>query len=140
MDFSATCKAIESGFQNGRFDFFKVVNENGIQSLRSRFIDIDTRGNFIYVKELKYSPASGSREVIDLKGLKVSAEQAFEIAESNGGKEKRLLAENACRVSVVLSPNSAGYRGWEVIYTSTDTGDFLFRIQVDPYTSEIHFP
>lgn len=140
MDFRATCKKIDRGFQNGRFDFFNLINENGIESRLSRFIDIDTRGNFIYVKEWKYSPNLRNSAVIDLKELKVSAEQAFQIAESNGGKEKRQSVENACEITVGLSPGSANYRGWVVIYTRTDTGAFLFRIQIDPYTGEIHFP
>ncbi len=140
MDFRATCENIDKGFQNGRFDFFNVINENDVKVLISRLIDIDTRGNFIYVKEWKYSPNSGNSAVIDLNELKVSAEQAFQVAESNGGKEKRQLVENACEITIGLSPGSTNYRGWAVTYTRTDTGAFLFRIQIDPYTGEIHFP
>jgi hypothetical protein len=140
MDFRASCENIDEGFQNGRLDFLNVINENDVQVLNSRLIDIDTRGNFIYVKEWKYSPNSGNSIAIDLNGLKVSAEQAFQIAERNGGREKRQSVHNACEITIGLSPGSANYRGWLVTYTRVDTGDFLFRIQIDPVTGKIYYP
>jgi len=140
MDFSSRCSYIHNGFQNGRFEFFKVVKEKEQESRIIRFIDIDPRGNFIYVKEQKYYPNLVNLEAIDLIQLKISADRAFQIAESNGGEEKRQSVGNACNISLVLSPGPANKRGWKVSYTRSDNGIPLFRVEIDPITGEVYFP
>ena len=139
MDFRSHCNKIDEGFQNGRFEFFTVVKENESESRLSRFVDIDTRGNFVHVNETKYDPNIENWAVVDLEKLKISAEQAFQIAEQNGGKEIRESVNNDCAVSLVLAPDNARYKGWAVIYTQ-DSGTPIFHIQVDPYTGEIRSP
>ena len=86
MDFRSSCNNIEEGFQNGRFEFFSVTNEKENESRTSRFIDIDTRGKFVHIKESEYYPKVVDWSAIDIDELKISADQAFEIAERNGGK------------------------------------------------------
>lgn len=140
MDFQLGCSKIQNGFQNGRFYFFKVVKEKEQESRISRFIDIDPRGNFVHVKEWEYYPKLVNLKMIDMMELKISAEHALQIAESNGGAEKRQLVGNACNISLVLYPNSASYRGWGVIYSRSDDRTSFFHIQIDPITGEIYFP
>jgi len=140
MDFSLGCSDIQNGFQNGRFTFFKVVKEKEQESRIVRPIDIDPRGNFVHTTEWEYYPNLVNLEIIDLAKLKISADLAHQIAESNGGEEKRELVENACNISVGLYPNSSSYKGWEVSYTRKDDRTSFFHIQIDPYTGEIHFP
>lgn len=140
MDFRLGCSKIQNGFQNGRFTFFKVVQEKEQESRLVRPIDIDPRGNFVHTTEWKYYPKLVDWEIIDIAQLKISADFALQIAESNGGEEKRKLVGNACNISLGLYPNSSSYRGWEVSYTRKDDRTSFFHVQIDPYTGEIHFP
>lgn len=137
MDFDLGCSKIGNGFQNGRFTFFRVVQDKEQKSRFVRPIDIDPRRNFVHTTEWKYYPSLINLETIDLSRLKINAENALQIAESNGGKEKRQLIEDACEISLGLYPNSSNYKGWVVTYTRKDDGASLFRIQIDPYTGEI---
>jgi hypothetical protein len=138
MDFNLGCAHLHNGFQNGRFVFFKVINEKENESRISRFIDIDPRGNFIHVKEWEYYPKLVDWEIVDMGQLKISADQALQIAESNGGEENRQSVGNACNISLVLSPSPASDKGWVVIYARSDDRTSFFRIQIDPITGEIH--
>lgn len=140
MDFRLGCSKIQNGFQNGRFEFFKIVKEKEKESRVSRFIDLDPRGNFVHIKESEYYPTLGEWEVIDIEKLTVSADLALQIAESNGGSEKRLSVGNVCNISLGLFPDNASYKGWEVIYTRSDDRTEIFRIQIEPITGEIQVP
>lgn len=136
MDFSTNCSYVSTGFQNGRFDFFKVEKKNERQARVIRFTDIDPRGNFVHVKESEFYPTSLHWEAIDLAQLKISADQALQIAEAKGGQEKRQSLKDACAISLILAPNSASYRGWAVFYTRSADSTSLFKIYIDPITGE----
>lgn len=111
MDFQLGCEQLHNGCQNGRFEFFKVLKEKEQESWMSRFIDIDPRSDFVHAIEERYYPKLADLKIIDMTKLKISAEYVLQIAESNGGKEKRQSVGNACDISLVLYPNSASYRG-----------------------------
>ncbi len=141
MDFDLGCSKIGYGFQNGRFEFFKVVKDKEQESRISRFIDIDPRGNFVHVIEEEFYPNLVNLEVIDLAHLKVSADLALQMTEKNSGAEKRQSIENACDISLILSPSPASDKQrWAVTYSKDDDRTSLFYVQIDPYTGEIHFP
>lgn len=140
MDFGLGCIHVHNGFQNGRFEFFRMVKEKEQESRIIRFIDIDPRGNFVHVKEWEFYPNLVNLEAIGLAQLKISADLALQIAENNGGKEKRQAVGDACDISLGLFPNSADYGGWVVIYTRSDDHTSLLHIKIDPITGEIHFP
>jgi len=140
MDFRSGCSKIQNGFQNGRFYFFKAVKEKEQESRIIRFIDIDPRGNFVHIKEWEFYPSLVNLEVIDLATLNISADLALQIAESNGGAEKRQSVGNACEIALVLSPSPASDKGWIAIYTRSDDRTSFFEIEIDPITGEIHFP
>lgn len=140
MSFSSRCDYVQHGFQNGRFEFFKVVKEKEQESRFIRFIDIDPRGNFVHVKEWEFYPSLLNLEAIDIAQLRISAEHAFQLSELNGGEQKRRTVGDACNISLGLYPNSANYKGWIVSYTRSDDSSVFFRIKIDPYTGEIYFP
>ena len=140
MDFRLGCSKIRNGFQNGRFEFFKVVKEKEHEARMSRFIDIDPRGNLVHIKEWEYYPKLVNWGIIDLTELKISADRALQIAETSGGEEMRQSVGNACNISLVLSPGPANNRDWKVSYTRSDDRSSLFHIEIDPITGETHFP
>lgn len=138
MDFSLGCSKIRNGFQNGRFEFFKVAKEKEQESRISRFIDIDPRSNFVHVIEEEYYPKLADWKIINIEQIKVSADLALQIAENNGGDKSRESVRNACNISLVLSPSPASNKGWVVSYTRNDDRTSFFKIQIDPYTGEVH--
>lgn len=137
IDFSLRCIDVGVGLQDGRFSFFKIAkNKDNQEVLISRFIEIDSRHKLVLLWEREFYPYVIPRSTIDLTSIKFDSEQVLQIAEDNGGREKRLSLQNACSISVSLSPDSAGYRGWYVIYTS-DSRTSAFQINVDPSTGDI---
>ena len=140
MDFRLDCSQIQNGFQNGRFRFFSIVKDDDQESRLERFIDIDPSHNFVYVSETKYSPKLVDLKSIDIAQLKISADRALQIAESNSGEEKRASAKNACNISLVFSLVQTNRWHWEVFYTRSDDRTSFFNIQIDPYTGQIRFP
>lgn len=140
MDFRLACSQIQNGFQNGQLRFFSVVEDNDQESRLERFIDIDPRHNFVHVSETKYSPKLIDSKTIDIAQLKISADRALQIAESNGGEEKRASVKNACSISLLLTLDRRDRWQWRVYYSRHDDRTLFFDIQIDPHTGETYFP
>jgi len=140
MDFALGCSKVQNGFQNGGFRFFSVVKDNDQESRLERFIDIDPSNNFVHVSETKYSPKLIDLKSIDLAQLKISADQALQIAESNGGEEKRASVKNACSISSLLTLDRTDRWQWKVFYSRWDDRTVFFNILIDPYTGESYLP
>lgn len=138
MGFSLRCIDIEAGLQDGIFGFFKIVrNEDNQEILITRYIEIAPRHKLVLLWEREFYPYVITRSSIDLTQIKFDSERVLEIAEDNGGQEKRLSLQNACSIRTSLSPDSAQYRGWSVVYTPSDNRTSGFHIIVDPFTGEI---
>lgn len=140
MDFRLDCSRVQNGFQNGRFGFFSVEKDDDQESRLERFIDIDPRHNFVHVSETKYSPKLIDLKSIDLTQIKISADYALQIAESNGGEEKRASVKNACSISLLLTLDRTDRWQWRVYYARSDDRTLFFDILIDPYTGEARFP
>lgn len=139
MRYSLSCDEIEYGFQDGRFNFFKVLpDERGGKKRVTRFIDIDARYNVVVYAEDEYYPKLMNWDIIDLENIKITADSALRIAEMNGGKEKRLAADRPCYVSVSINPASVAFVGWLVSYSYADSSPPFFNIEIDPITGKIH--
>lgn len=138
MGFSLSCSEVDAGLQDGGFEFFKVVtNENNQEVLISRFIDVDPRYKVILFWEREFYPYVITRSSIDLSNLKFDSTKALQLAEDNGGQNRRLPLNNACDITLELSPDSAEYRGWNVTYIRRDSDRVIFEINIDPVTGEI---
>jgi hypothetical protein len=71
--------------------------------------------------------------------LHFPADSVLRIAENNGGQTKRSSVKDVCEITLLLSPDSAGYKGWDVRYSDKGNGK-IFQIQVDPTTGNINHP
>jgi hypothetical protein len=140
MGFALGCSKVQNGFQNGRFGFFSVVMDNDQESRLERDINIDPSNNFVHVSETKYSPKLIDLKSIDLTQIKISADYALQIAESNGGEEKRASVKNACSISLLLTLDRRDRWQWRVYYARSDDRTLFFDILIDPYTGEVRFP
>lgn len=137
MDFALGCSKVQNGFQNGRFSFFSVVEDNDQESRLERFIDIDPSNKFVHVSETKYTPKLIDLKIIDLTQIKISADQALQIAESNEGEEKRASVKDECSISLQLILDRTDRWQWKVYYSRSDDRTLFFDTLIDPYTGEI---
>jgi len=140
MDFTLGCEEVDTGFQHGNFEFFKIVKTGERESRVALIININPRSKYVFITENEYYPKLVNWPSIDLEQNQLSASEVLQMAENAGGQGKRLLVDNACNISIWLSPDSASYTGWVVHYYRRDDGTTLFRVSIDPITGEIRSP
>jgi len=129
MDFDKDCNDNPVGFDDAQITYFKTEGEQ----YTTREVDI-----YPLSKEVDWGggdthfprPFFGWKS-IDLEKLQVSADDALQIAETNGGKQARLAVKNECKILVVVAPN-INHDSWDVGYYSGATT--LFEMLVDPYS------
>ena len=131
MVFSSGCDQVDIGFQSGQLVFFKVINLNGQETRIGHFIEIDPSRSFAQAMETEYYPDLEDWKAIDLAKVKISASEALQIAEKNGGYEKRTAVKNVCSISAGISRDTVVYDGWLVIYSPS-----VFIDKIDPVTGK----
>lgn len=133
MAFNVDCQHMDRGLPGGDFQYFRTIFENGKMIDTWREIEISSEFSWIaWGSGAKYPHPLSGRKSIDLKMLKVTADDAIRIAEDRGGKELRSISQNQCSVHMVLWPQGTK-KGWWITYnTSSD-----FEVRIDPYTGEV---
>ena len=135
MHFSTPCHDNLSGFELGEYYYFKTIfHKNGQIDYAGRgFLVTPQYGDVEWGSKPNYPHPILGWKSVNLNKVKVTAEQALEIAEINGGKEARLLVQNECKLTARLS----GYSGWKVFIYRHDTGSSIFGIEIDSSTGKI---
>lgn len=132
--FRMDCKDVQTGPQSAQVEYFTIRH---IREQESRFVSdifIDPQNNSVSLIKVEYYPKLESWQSIDLKRLTISAKNALDIAEQNGGEKIRLEVENDCVIYETLAPGSP-YNGWHVGYSNGGpTG--LFDINIDTLTGK----
>jgi hypothetical protein len=134
MGFRLTCQDINQGPQEGNFEFFKTLKTRERESRLVSSIFIEPWRNTVSIQEREDYPKLVDWRVIDWADLKISAEQALQISETNGAAEARASVENACNIGLILAPN-AMFAGWQVGYETNDRKD-LFNTYINPMTGK----
>lgn len=139
MSFSLGCDEVEAGFQEGRFEFFKVIKEgvNEWETRISRNITIDARYESISILEREHYPKILNWSIINLDKLKIDSAGALQIAEMNIGAEKRISTQNSCFIRISLVPDAVSFEGWHVSYSLAGEPNYLFSVEINPLTGEI---
>ena len=129
------CMDTGLGFTRGNFTFFKV-DQSDKQGTRTVItIDIQPWRKIIRTYKAVYSPIVENWGRLDLQKIKVSARQALDIAEKNGGSDARGRVANKCLVSVSMFARDSEYDGWDVRYTTSDEKsgiNTIYEVYVDP--------
>ena len=89
------------------------------------------RKNLVAVWETEYYPILKDWESIDLSKVKISADQGLQIAEKDGGQDKRIAVDNACDIAIAISRDTVVYDGWIVAYSPS-----IFLDEIDPLTGK----
>jgi len=133
MSFDATCQDKPDGFSNGDFTYFKTIFYGGKLTYTAREMLVTPRyGDVSWGGGTDFPRPILGWKSVDLKRLKVTAEDALRIAEENGGITVRLAVQNKCTISLIL----LGYESWDVAYEGSN-GLFIFQIKIDPYTGQV---
>jgi hypothetical protein len=135
MMFYTNCADNLRGFAIGDFVYFKPVLNHWTIRYTAREIVIHPLVNSIsWGGNRNYPRPLLGWKSVDLKKLTVTADDAIQIAEENGGRDARLSVENKCSIDLSVGFNPRG-DGWSVDYAQTD-GTPIFGIEIDPYTGE----
>ena len=86
--------------------------EQNVQVITKINIEPKRKTTFIVTEE--YSPHYGDQPFIDLGKLQIGIDDAFSIAERNGGEAARLSVDNKCLILAGI--NSASEENWSVTY------------------------
>ena len=127
--FTGTCNTTPIGFKDADITYFKVDGEHYV----TRRMDIS-----LLEKEADWAggavsprPFFGWKNV-DQGKLKVTADDAFQIAEANGAKAIRQAVDNICHFNMIISPNG-DFQDWQIQYYGGPSDATLFLINIDPY-------
>lgn len=141
LDFGGACRDHqEEGFDGGSIIVYKK-DKDLPSSYITHFIGI-----YPLFGEIEWGDASFRKPLfgwksINLERLRITADAALEIAESQGsGAAFRSQINNMCAISVRLQPNPGMYNGWKIYYWGNYGKKDLY-IRVNPifgnYTSTI---
>jgi len=135
MHFSLDCKDNPTGFSEADFYYFKTTfRENGkIRYTTQNFFISPEYGEVIWAGGSTFPHPLIGWENIRLRQVQITAEDALAIAEMNGGKETRQLADNKCKIHVGLD----GDKTWQILIYQNDTGSSLFRMAIDSESGNI---
>lgn len=136
MSFGMDCEDVERGIFNfADFDFYQIIQAEGEETRIEYTIVIRPSESLIYTSKREFRPNTQIMKPVDVGLYSVTAEAALEIAEKNGGSEKRLEVGNACNLDV-LAPGP-DYKGWRILYgDASNSIKFLLEIAVDPQTGK----
>jgi len=130
INFSRDCADDPIGFDDSRITYFKTNGERYITRQMDLYPlkkEANWAGNRDYPR-----PFFLGWKIVDLEKLNVTADDALQMAEANGGKTARQAVKNACSIFIGLSPNT-GYDDWKIEYDDYDTT--FFEMTINPYNS-----
>jgi hypothetical protein len=133
MSFEWDCEYIDKGAQEATYTYFKVEK---LRERKSRFVSnlfVTPNWNSVSATMWEHYPRVLHWDEINPVKLEISAEEALDIAEKNGGAEYRAAIENSCQIIVSL-PAKLDYDGWIVSYRYLDTFD---KYYIDAKTGEV---
>jgi len=132
MNFEMDCAEIEQGlFSYVILNSFEII-QTGEEETRVEYHNvISPSRHWVSASRGEYTPNIQKKEPLDLTRYRISAEEIVQIAEKNGGAERRLLYENDCKINA-LAPGLKG-KGWVVSYKNDNDGwRRIFEITIDP--------
>ncbi|MGD8456666.1 MAG: PepSY domain-containing protein [Anaerolineales bacterium] len=133
MGFEWDCEYIDKGPRNANYTYFKVEK---LRERKSRFVSnlwVSPNWNSVRASMWENYPRLCCWDEINPEKLEISAEEALDIAEKNGGAEYRVSIENSCKIIVSL-PAKLDYDGWIVSYRYLHTFN---KYYIDAKTGEV---
>ena len=134
--FSVDCSDVENGaFSEAEFFSNQVIQSVEGEDRIEYHITINPTGDWVNALKKELSPNLHFVEPINLDDYRITAEEALQIAEENGGFDKRLEYDNTCYIDV-YAPGS-NFNGWHVSYYNKNSVQRIFKVVIDPQTGGI---
>jgi hypothetical protein len=131
--FSRGCQDNTSGFDGADIIYFKEAVHS--KNYTTHEIQIyPTSGGVSWGGGEFPRPLFGWK-TIQLAILKITADDAIQIAEDTGGNKVRRTVENACDIHVFLKPNGDD-DNWHVIYFPNNGNPPIFEMVINPYSGK----
>lgn len=134
-NFGLLCSDETHGLQYAHFVFYNILESDESEARIVHNIVIDPERSIVNAWALKYSPVVINWETVDLTSINITADDALQIDEPNGGAEQRNIVDNDCYISVSFVPDSIGYDGWKVSYYQNP--GVLLEVYIDPFSGAI---
>lgn len=131
MAFGMDCKDADYGPQYADLRYYKIDHTRERESRIVHDIHIVPMEHSVWWTEIEYYPKLANWGNLDQKQIKVSVNDALQIAEANGGREARLAVNNKCKFVAIIPIWE--YNGWNLTYTGNTQ---LFNINIDPVTGK----
>jgi len=136
MIFDRACRDDPEGFDSGDIYFFKNTTANGKLLYTTREVLVSPQyGDISWGGGRNFPRPFFGWKSIDLKKLRITADDALRIAEESGGRSLRLAAGNKCDVSLILDIDA--YGDWVAYYGGGVGVDFFAFYKIDPYTGKV---
>ena len=141
IQYMTDCSKVLSGYQRIKFKYYKTDETNDSRLELSLFINPEL--GEIDVFEIVSSPNLTELQTIYPNNFIFSVDEAIQIAEKNGGFEKRQKMSNDCYISARIVGGGTYYRGfaydgWVISYLSSNSQNehLEFYIKVNPQTGD----
>ncbi|MCG2785184.1 MAG: hypothetical protein L6461_08780 [Anaerolineae bacterium] len=130
--FTGSCANAPSGFEDAHITYFKI-DEKIYATREIKLFLWNKKAVWAGGAEFSRPPIFGWKN-IDMETISVGPNDAFQIAEANGGKTIRQSVENICSITMSIAPNAGfQYEDWQVEYRGSHE-EPLFKIIIDPYS------
>ena len=120
MAFWTDCKDSPNGYSGGELYFYLETSSNNARQYSVREILMEPEYGYVaWGGDTFYPRALFSKwKSIGLREIQVNAENALKKAESSGGAESRMSANNNCHIITDMYPNRDNRSVWLVTYSA----------------------
>lgn len=138
ISFDLDCSSANGGgFSLAEFRSNDVIQAKNGDIRLEHWIMITPGQNIVSTMADYHRPNVNHKTPFDLRQFKITADEALQMAESNGGSAARLQAGNDCRISI----SSGDAQDWFILYThypdkGEHVGTTLYQARIDPRTGE----
>jgi hypothetical protein len=135
ISFELNCADVKQGSFNNTYVYSYKEILSGKEGVRVEYrTNIRPLEASIHTMKEDYTPNTQNIEPVDLKHYRITAEEALQIAEKNGGTDKRLEYADQCEISV--NALSMKNQSWDVVYSHNQNKVWkaIFEMVVDGQT------
>ena len=127
------CHNFQSGPYSASYSLYKYQWDAHKLEKVKHYISISLLDNSISWIEAAYDPGVEFEKPLNLSLVKISAESAIQIADSNLGDKIRGVVNNECFISLDLFPHGP-YKGWWVRYLGYSYTDRLLEVDINTHS------
>lgn len=130
------CRDNSVGFDSFDITYYKTIEVNLQKVYTARYIKIYPSANIVSWGGNTNFLGFDKWDSFDPRKFTITADDALQLAEENGGKEARSKVKNGCRILINTSNKKDG--SWDVVYYIGASD--IFEMLVDPYSGKYEVP